>query len=333
LAEALLAVELGAWFTGRGEAQKAKYLLPAALARFHVRPSPEGTDFSRLGRYGGAACPHGDDRQGRTRPVVSTRASHPSGGSPSLGRSDPRATLQHGARSERMAGSDSVRAWALLAALDHWLPLALSLSLPMNISFVQKLRLSLVALYVFLMAPAGAAGAEPAVKAADSLRSAAFGTRNPEGAAELAQFDFVIGEWAVDLTNFPRQGAPKKSKARWRNAWGVSGYVVMQEWHGPHVTGIEMRAWDASKKHWVGQNIYAGKDWSSLRPTEARFTDGQMVIHTQGGSDADGPFINRETYFDIGPTTFKIKAEKSYDLGKSWVRGSYEMTATRMQAQ
>ena len=157
---------------------------------------------------------------------------------------------------------------------------------------------------------------------------ALFGERNPNGPAELAQFEFVIGDWDVDLTQFPRMGEPVSNKARWRNVWIADGFVVLQEWRGPYISGAELRAWDVEKQHWVGENIYAGSNW---RSTHAHFIDGEMVVYNEDALDAGGAFINRETYYDIWPDSFKIRSEKSYDQGGTWVRGNYEMTANRIR--
>jgi len=153
-----------------------------------------------------------------------------------------------------------------------------------------------------------------------------IGVRNPKGPEELSQFDFVIGDWDVEITFFPPQGEAVTYNARWHNHWIIDGFVVMQEWRGPYATGAEFRAWDAQAKRWSGRNIYAGKEWHQ---THADYVDGKMIVYIEDASDKSGSFINRETYFDIEADSFKMKSDRSYDEGESWEKGRYEMVATR----
>ncbi|GJL91991.1 hypothetical protein [Hyphococcus sp.] len=156
-----------------------------------------------------------------------------------------------------------------------------------------------------------------------------IGERNPKGPAELSQFDFVIGDWDVEITYRPPQGDPVTYKAQWHNHWVVDGFVVMQEWRGPYQTGAEMRAWNAKEKRWEGKNIYSGRTW---RTTHAEFVGAEMKVYIEDAADQTGPHINRETYFDISGDRFQMKSDKSYDEGETWVRGDYEMVAVRRKA-
>jgi hypothetical protein len=76
-----------------------------------------------------------------------------------------------------------------------------------------------------------------------------LGKRNPDGAAELAHVEFLIGNWDVDVT---------------------------------------------SEK-----------------------------------TDQRGGAINREIYFDITRSSFKVRSEVSRDGGETWERGTFELTASR----
>lgn len=152
-----------------------------------------------------------------------------------------------------------------------------------------------------------------------------IGERNPKAPPETAQFDFVIGDWDIDITYTPAGGKPFSYKAKWHNHWVVDGHVVMQEWRGPYSTGAEFRFFDPQKKRWIGQNVYTGAKWQE---TSAEFVDGKMYIYSSQ-SDADGDFLARETYYEIGPDSFKLKAEVSRDNGKSWQAGKYTLVATR----
>jgi hypothetical protein len=53
-----------------------------------------------------------------------------------------------------------------------------------------------------------------------------------------------------------------------------------------------------------------------------------MVV-TSNKKDQRGEAINKEIYFDITGNRFKVRSEVSYDEGKTWERGTFELTATR----
>lgn len=67
---------------------------------------------------------------------------------------------------------------------------------------------------------------------------------NSAGPVELAQFDFLAGDWDVTVT-MPRTGtSPLVHPARWHNHWIANGFVMLQEWRGPYATGIELRSYN-----------------------------------------------------------------------------------------
>ena len=155
-----------------------------------------------------------------------------------------------------------------------------------------------------------------------------IGMRNENAPARSAQFDFVIGDWDVDIILRAPGREPQNYQAKWHNHWIVDGFAVMQEWRGPYATGAEFRYFDASKDMWTGYNLYPGAGWS---PTTARFEEWRMIIFVEGGSDSRGAFLARETYYDIEGDSFKMKSSRSYDDGETWESGEagYAMTARR----
>jgi hypothetical protein len=154
-----------------------------------------------------------------------------------------------------------------------------------------------------------------------------IGERNESAAPELAQYDFLIGDWDVDITwNYPGQ-EPTKSKAKWHNHWVVNGTVVMLEWRGTQFTGTEIRTWHPANKKWVGINVYPAFGGGYTEVTSEKIGDKMFVTVPTNGPD--GAFINRETYYNIEADSYKMKSEHSYDDGETWTPGLYEMTVLR----
>jgi len=154
-----------------------------------------------------------------------------------------------------------------------------------------------------------------------------LGTRNPDGPEEMSQYDFLIGDWDVDMTWYFDGKTPTKSFAKWHNHWVVNGNVVMLEWRGPQFTGAELRQWDRQANQWVGVNIYPAFGPQFQDITSRKNGDTMQVF--MDGEGPNGPYINRETYYDIEADSYKMKSEHSFDGGETWVRGLYEMTVTR----
>lgn len=154
-----------------------------------------------------------------------------------------------------------------------------------------------------------------------------IGARNPDGAPGLGQYDFLIGDWDADITWTPPGGQEVRYRAKWHNIWAVNGYVVIQEWRGPYQTGAEIRSYDTKTDSWSGYNIYPTlRGWKKVT---AKAENGGMAVIIEGASDERGEFLNRETYYDVAPGSFKMKSEKSYDGGENWEPGNYVMTVTR----
>ena len=157
-----------------------------------------------------------------------------------------------------------------------------------------------------------------------------IGARNPDGPAELAQYDFLIGDWDVEITwYFPGQEA-SDSTAKWHNHWVVNGNVVMLEWRGPQFTGTELRSWHPEKKIWEGANIYPDFGGGVNSGITSEKAGDEMLVFIPFDSP-DGPAINRETYYDIEDNSYKMKSDQSFDGGETWEQGQYEMTVTRAE--
>ena len=151
-------------------------------------------------------------------------------------------------------------------------------------------------------------------------------TRNPALTGEGEIFDFLIGDWDVVITWQPKEGAKDIYRAKWHNHWVVDGYVVMQEWRGPSLTGAELRYYDTTTQKWTGRNIYVNGAW---RDTKARSNGDNLEVTIFGEDTARGKFLNRETYFNITQNSFEMKSDISLDQGKTWERGDYHMIVKR----
>jgi hypothetical protein len=153
-----------------------------------------------------------------------------------------------------------------------------------------------------------------------------IGTRNPAAPEGTSQYDFLIGDWEVDVTLRRNGQSPLEYRAKWHNHWIADGYMVMQEWRGPYSTGVELRSYDPAEDLWHGRNIYVPSPGTWYENT-ARLTGSDMIVTTVR-TTADGEeSITREIYFDISNAGFRIRSEVSLDGGVTWSAGRYSAIA------
>lgn len=155
-----------------------------------------------------------------------------------------------------------------------------------------------------------------------------IGARNPAAPDGTSQYDFLIGDWDVDVTLRQSGQAPLEYRAKWHNHWIADGYVVMQEWRGPYSTGIELRSYDPAEDLWHGRNIYFPSPATWYENT-AKLTGSEMIVTTVRTAADGEESITREIYFDASDSGFSIRSEVTLDGGVTWSAGRYSAIARR----
>jgi hypothetical protein len=155
---------------------------------------------------------------------------------------------------------------------------------------------------------------------------------------EAKQFDFLLGQWQVDVK--PKlsgiagmiHGAPKLQGA-WKAWRTLDGLAVEDELRIIDASGNPISLTHALR-------IYSKADgrWklSGLDAYRARFSEsaggleaGEMRISGRG-LDAEGkPSLTRTRYYDVSPNGFRVRQDRSSDNGQTWDEGVLEMVATR----
>jgi hypothetical protein len=159
-------------------------------------------------------------------------------------------------------------------------------------------------------------------------------------AAETAQFDFLIGQWQLEV--HPKvsslaamiHGVPKLS-GTW-NAWrapdgsGIEDEIRIVDASGnPLSSNRSQRTWDATGRKWkiIGHELShggTGDATGQLQGTE---------MHIEGRfTDADGTILTRTRFIDIGADSFRMIQDRSADNGRSWEEGSLTVDARRQAA-
>jgi len=152
---------------------------------------------------------------------------------------------------------------------------------------------------------------------------------------EASQFDFLVGEWTVDVTS-KAPGAPPQYHGVWRAAKTLNGLGVVDEYgivdDSDRVvySGATLRVFDTQTGTWTMRYVdqlggQTGR-WSELVGVE----QGREMHVEQRGQAPDGrTTILKIRYYNIQPQHFSWAADQSSDGGASWVRDYLRLEATR----
>ncbi|HEX4481654.1 MAG TPA: hypothetical protein VH082_12635 [Rudaea sp.] len=158
--------------------------------------------------------------------------------------------------------------------------------------------------------------------------------------AEAAQFDFLIGQWQLDV--HPKvsslaamiHGAPKLL-GTWK-AWRTTGGAEIEDEirivdasGNPLSSSRSQRTWDAADQQWkiTGHELRHGgtsEATGRLQGNEMHL-DGHFI-------DADGTVLTRTRIYDIGADGFRMSQDRSHDNGQSWEEGALTIDAKRVSA-
>jgi len=161
----------------------------------------------------------------------------------------------------------------------------------------------------------------------------AYGQPSPDAPAELDQFAFIVGDWACSTKFLTADGETyNEGTADWIGVYILGGWAVQDYWvgHGPQgqeFHGTNIRSFDRETGKWNNRWLPAGTlRWKYY----ASEMVGDTMVMTGGeGSDARGDFIDRNTFYEIGPDSWRWRKDRSYDGGQTWTEGIGYIEAKR----
>jgi hypothetical protein len=148
-----------------------------------------------------------------------------------------------------------------------------------------------------------------------------FGQPNPNAAAELSRFAFLVGRWRCEARVKLDDGQWQAFDAAWLGGFILDGYAIADEYRMTDsggklvVLGVNLRAYDPARQVWNIKwlNALTGT-WVDLGPEElggVRF-DGDSIIYAFKEPMA-GHAYTRATYANISEQRFTWRGEKSDD--------------------
>ncbi|MEO8578339.1 MAG: hypothetical protein ABI556_16635 [Gemmatimonadales bacterium] len=144
---------------------------------------------------------------------------------------------------------------------------------------------------------------------------------------EVSQFDFMVGEWDLDVrvpaTTFATKihGMPKLV-GTWRvrkalDGWGLEDDMKITDVAGnPKSLSHAVRYFDRNTGKWAisGLDVYRGKFSTST----AEWRGNDMYLSGSGKDAGGNTQMIRTRIYDISQSGFKFRQEKSADHGKTW---------------
>jgi hypothetical protein len=160
--------------------------------------------------------------------------------------------------------------------------------------------------------------------------------------AEAAQFDFLVGQWELEVV--PKatglaamiHGSPKLvgSWKAWRafDGYGLDDELRVFDASGnPISLNCAQRIFDAKARRWLvnGLDVYRARFGSS----SGAWQDGEMRLEGSGQSAEGKPVLTRTRFTEITPDRFKMRQDRSLDNGASWEEGTLVVVAKRVAAE
>ncbi|MBX9928869.1 MAG: hypothetical protein K2X99_08145 [Gemmatimonadaceae bacterium] len=160
-------------------------------------------------------------------------------------------------------------------------------------------------------------------------------------AAQVKQFDFLIGQWELAVT--PKvsglaakiHGAPKVLGVwkAWRmlDGFGIEDELRITDASGnPSSLTKALRLWSPTESQWL---ITSADAYRGRITTSSASLRGADLIATTRTVDAEGkPIITRSRFSAITPRSFTWTQDRSTDDGKNWDEAVLVIKATRVSA-
>jgi hypothetical protein len=144
---------------------------------------------------------------------------------------------------------------------------------------------------------------------------------------EASQFDFLIGQWQLDVRPAASTLAAKihgvpKFIGTWKAWRALDGFGIEDELRisdesgNPRTLAHAVRVYDAAARHWSTSTLDVYR--AAFGTSTGEWGDNQMTA-TLRGTDKDGkPSMTRTRFSDITPTSFRFVQERSADDGRTW---------------
>jgi len=143
---------------------------------------------------------------------------------------------------------------------------------------------------------------------------------------ESRQFDFLIGEWDVDVTRYQGDGSVlMRHRAGWSAKYLNEGRMIIDDFKPRAPTGqdvasiVTLRTYSVTMRRWE-MTFLTALEPAMNAEFHGEYKDGEMLLEASGRNQAGNMIKNRIRFFDIEPDSFNWESRISQDDGKTWNR-------------
>lgn len=159
------------------------------------------------------------------------------------------------------------------------------------------------------------------IASAHEAPTAGFGTLSPSAPPETAQFAFMVGEWSCKTRGRGPDGSLIAGPdSTWTGYYILDGWAIQDDWVSAATRGTNIRTFNPKTNKWDNRWVASGSlQWKYYEAEQV----GETMVMTGGeGVDAqERQFMDRNTFHEIGKTSWKWRKDRSFDGGKSWIEG------------
>ena len=159
---------------------------------------------------------------------------------------------------------------------------------------------------------------------------------------EVAQFDFLVGQWDVEVT--PKvnglvamiHGTPRLlgTWKAWRasDGFGVDDELRVVDGGGNPVNlNRTLRVYDVKSRRWSIETLDVYR--ARFSAAAAQWQGGEMHVTGSGAMPDGKPYLSRGRFYEIAPDHFKLLQDRSFDNGATWDEGVVTISAKRAAAK
>lgn len=186
-----------------------------------------------------------------------------------------------------------------------------------------------------------ALGCTPLVHAQHGPAPAAGAESPAQAPAEAQQFDFLIGEWEIELSRKVGglaamiHGTPKLL-GTWKATRALDGFGVQDELRlideGGNPVGLtqNIRVYDRHAGKWKTSALDVYR--ANFTQASGQWDSATGEMRSEGfGTSGDGrPYASRSRFTAISPTGFTMVQDRSYDSGESWEEAAITIVAKKL---
>ena len=151
---------------------------------------------------------------------------------------------------------------------------------------------------------------------------------------EFKEMAFLVGEWEYKAKSLLPDGTYQPQEFYSKVSYVEGGFAIKDDFHFKNqngewvLYGSTIRSYDKKAQKW--KMLWYNYDLSFVTQMEGEFKNGEFHF-TGMGTDEKGDYMEKIVFYDITDDQYSWKGDKSYDMGRTWLKNFFAYTAFRKQ--